>query len=386
MVFIFNLFLSFTLFAASYTEVNNIVVTSDKLEQYDIKKDLNNKAIMKAAEIEIKKLLGPKKFNKLKSKIIKDIYPHSKKYISSMTPLKLDIDAPNSKATYSVRLSQESLMQLLKTNGMFYSASTEMKILPLVIYKDNVDFKNYFWWGGNSPFASKNGKRFLRGFHQKLAANLKENKFSVIEPIRKKYFKNVPVGQQFLKLSPSDVKLIAKAVGANMVILGEITVAKGMKVNGTYTVGYNIKAIQVEGMKTLSTVKETFTSLPGSFKSSVSQLVKRSHASVIAKLGSGFKNIWNDGQMGAKIYTITLKGNLKYKQYKSFKKDLITNIGAVNSINEKNFSPGTIVLELNSPSSLKKVAERLKKSKFSKYKVNVSQDSKSSLELDIQSW
>jgi len=385
-VFIFNLFLSFTLFATSYTEVKNIVVTSDKIEQYDIKQDLNNKAIVKAAEIEIKKILGPKGYRTHKSKIIKNVYPQSKKYISSLTPLKLNVEPPNSTATYSVRLSQESLMQLLKTNGMFYSNSAEMKILPLVVYKDNVDFKNYFWWGGNSPFVSKRGKSFLKNFHKKLTANLKENKFSVIEPIRKKYFKKIPVEQQFLKLSPSDVKAIAKAIGANMVILGEITVGKGMKVDETYTVGYNIRAVQVEGMKTISTAKEVFTSLPGSFRSSVPQLVKRSHQNIIAKLGSGFKNIWNEGQMGAKIYTITLKGDLKYKQYKSFKKDLITNIGAVNSINEKNFSPGTIVLELNSPASLKNVAERLKKSKFRKYKVNVSQDSKSSLELDIQSW
>ena len=210
----------------------------------------------------------------------------------------------------------ESLMQLLKTNGMFYSNSAEMKILPLVVYKDNLYFKNYFWWGGNSPFVSKRGKSFLRNFHKKLTANLKENKFSVIEPIRKKYFKKIPVEQQFLKLSPSDVKAIAKAIGANMVILGEITVGKGMKVNETYTVGYNIRAVQVEGMKTISTAKEVFTSLPGSFRSSVPQLVKRSHQSIIAKLGSGFKNIWNEGQMGAKIYTITLNLPTMKKKFK----------------------------------------------------------------------
>ncbi len=386
MFFIFKLLLSFTLFAESYTEIKDIKVSSSEVEQYDIRKDLNQKAIQKASNQEIMKILGPKMYKAYKNKIIKNIIPQSNKYISSITPLKINVKAPNSIGTYSIRMSQESLMSLLRQNGMFYSVNTRMKVLPLVVYRDQVDSKNYFWWGGNSPFSSRRGKSIIKSFHSAMAGEFKKDKFSVITPIKNMTFKKVPVGQQFLKLNSADVKAIARATGANVVIFGEVTVGKGMMKNETYTVDYDLKAVQVEGMKILSTVKKSYTSLPGSFKASMRQLLRRSNKSIVSKLETNLKEFWGSGHIGERTYTITLKGNLKYKQYKSFKKDLITNIGAVNSINEKNFRPGTIVLELSSPSSLNTVAERLKKSKFSKYKVNVSQDSKSSLELDIQSW
>ncbi len=383
LVFLLLVYVPFS-FATAVFEFKDVTVVSNQPSEYEARKELEQKAVRQVIRKQIRTIAGKNVYKEKNDVINKKILSKTKNIVTSVVEKNVTYAIPTSTGQYDINISQKTLLNLMRKNGFFASLSKKSVVLPLVAVEDKVNFKNYFWWGGDNPFFTKVGKPLIRSLHRQLYKQLKLTGGQVLMPIQKRLVNAVDSEQKFLNLKSADHIKLAEKFGADTVLLGKIIIQKDSQQQNTYVLRYDIQALDMQSFKITGFVKKDYVSLPGSFKASTYQVFKESKAEATTQLLASINESKNLGVVGAKTFLIKLKGDLKYKQYSQLKNDLKVNIGAVNSLTEKEFKPGSIVLELSSPSQIDNVAKKLSQSKFGSLKVEVSKDSDQSIVLDVK--
>jgi hypothetical protein len=324
------------------------------------KKELNDKATEKVIEELLKEIIGEVKLGQNRSLIQKKIISQSSKFIPLVKtgePIKLE---PAGYAmTLTMKVNIKDLQTLLMDLGLFYEGDGTPIAVPFIKWVDKDNGQTLSWWVTTET--KPNG--LLKSLSQKLDTNLKthlfKNAFYLVRPQSLNYSSVVPN-----ELSGGPFRLTSWMTwltqwNFQVVIDGQVTIAKSKVRIGAYSVDANLQAIQVQNGRTIAEVSQTFETEPGVQDVVIDKKWKEISEALSAELSSQMFDSWQKGAIGSSLYKLTVNGNLTIPQQELLKEWIKNQVREVKSIKEGNLSQNVITYEIDSTLSMEALAQKI---------------------------
>ena len=181
-------------------------------------------AVKKVSVELLEQFIEPSKLKEQKRKIQKIISTYSNRYILyTKTASPVEKEDKTFVISVTIGFSEENLKKILLEEDLFYSGSSHLRILPLILFENVVTRKNYGWWIENTK-ASLAMKKQIIEFYNQIQSTLMSYGFFLINPelAGSGYF--IPDDLRFTKAKKQNVFNLARFFQSHLVMTGFIKV------------------------------------------------------------------------------------------------------------------------------------------------------------------
>lgn len=315
-------------FALTFVEVNENVLTDGTSDE-----DANQQAIQKVSERYIIDVIGEEKYNKNKKAIAEKVIRDSGKYIPFV---KSTSDGKNkdgkSVTTVNMRISTQSLIDLLSINGFMNSEYTSALVYPMIQIIDRVNPKSFKWWIESTK------DEFLLKTHSavisELQNSLKEGNFYVLDPVKWNLLASVPHHLRKDYYRRDDVISLGEFFQAPLIIQGSVEFSPSMRTSQNYWIKVKLSAyVSSQGKVIAESVRQRETE-PGDFNIVAPKMAQTLLKEIFEDFGSQIQEAWKKGSVNSSSLQLAVLGSLSFQGQENFKKALMQNTSKLRAMTE----------------------------------------------------
>ena len=319
---------------------------------------LLNDAAEKASEDLIKEIIGEAKYSRNRALIQSKILKKSASYLPFSKAGELKQENDTLLMSVTVRANVADLQRLLLDNGLFYDTDSTPSILPMVKWMDKVNAKNFGWWmaanGEGKDFLIKESRFFENSLHE---AFLKSG-FYVIRPQTLHYEDFLGAENRGESIRPEDSALLAGAWNAQVVLEGQVQMAKSTQSN-VVSLNVRLAAVQVLNGRVIAEVARQFDTEPGAFDVVVDRKLKEGLDSISQDLSAQLLEAWKQGAINSQLYRLKVTGRLPLPVQEALKEALRSKVREIKSVKERLIEANEIVYELQSSIAPSEIAKKI---------------------------
>ncbi len=336
----------------------------------------------------MERFIEPSKLKAQKKQIQKIISTYSNRYI-----LYTKTGAPVKKGPQSfvlpvtIGFSEENLKKILLAEDLFYSGSSHLRILPLVLFEDKVQKARYGWWRKQKEAPPATLRQEMSLLHSHIQNAFLPYHFFVIHPefSASRYF--VPKALLSNRLSKKEKFQLAGIFESHLIMMGAVTVRES-DVEGILNVQLSLTVHNVDSGRLLAEV-DRFEKIPLELKPEpdtkepiMARFLKKD-TGFAKSLGSQLQLIYEEGRLSSHALKITLQGPLRSKDLEHFKKQLKARVPAISDLQEHITSQRALTYIVSASLSGKEVQAQLKSAQWDGFDVRVARMKKNNIILKV---
>ena len=340
-------------------------------------------AIEKVSIEMMEQFIEPSKLKAQKRQIRKIISTYSNRYILyTRTSPPVKKEEKSFIISVTIGFSEENLKKILLEEDLFYSGTSHLRVLPLVLYEDLVERETYGWWIEKK--AKSGMSKQISEFYNEVQSTLMSYGFFLINPevAGSRYF--IPDKLSFKKPKKRNVFNLARFFQCNLVMTGSIKVRES-DIKSVLSVRVELTVYHVESGRLLAEV-ERFEKVQIDEKQfdPVAYFLKQ-QKSFAKGLGVQLQSIYEAGQISANLLKITVKGKMSYRDSNRFKELLSSKMKSVVDLKENVIRSKSITYIANTKASVDAISKQIKNNLFPGFYVRVSRVRKNEIILEVTS-
>lgn len=313
------------------------------------KAQMMTEATEKVSEDLAKEIIGEAKFNRNRAMIAEKIIKNSSRYIPYTKPAELiPIQPEGFKMSLTLKISVDDFQKMLLENGLFYESDGTPIVLPFIRFTDKANFKSFSWWSEPEGLQKVFLQKEDRNFEEVLKSAFGRNNFYSLKPMETKYYSFLPESLHQENMHTEDMQWIGQKLGAQIVLAGDVTIAKSQERSEAFTIQMQISAIQVVNGRVIAEVARQFETDLGGFDVVVGKKLKEVNEQVAQDLSSQVLEAWQRGAIGASLYKLTVRGRLPLMQQEVLKTAVKNKVREVKNIRERLIGSDAITFEVDS--------------------------------------
>jgi hypothetical protein len=329
-------------------------------------------AINKGAQQIIVGLIGEASFEKNLNIIRLKVFPQSSKYVQyykSSEPVKREADTITS---VNLKISVLSLKDILAASGLLFKSEGLGTILPLFQVVEKKDSEKHFrWWREEATSQNLFVREQNISVIRQLEIIFRSQNFYLIDPVSQHYVQWLPDSFRSEKPSLGDLSFIGGFFKAQMILQGEVSIESMNDTPGGIRLLVKLNAVNAASGRIVGEVTRSFESSSSDWSLGVSQLIKKSMSDVAKDLVLQVSDEWTKGTFGATLLQLSLRGNMNYQDYESFKKQILSKLSEVKSIRERKIERGSSTFEVDAGGGVTALSKRLSTINFEGFKLSV---------------
>ena len=345
-------------------------------------------AIQQLSQDLMERFIEPSKLKAQKKRIQGIISTYSNRYIlytKTETPV---AKGPKS-FVLSVRIgfSEENLKKILLKEDLFYSGSSHLRILPLILFENKIEKKDYGWWRKNNNFPVM--QQAMSAFYSHIQTAFLPYHFFVIHPEQagSRYF--VPKSLLSDRLNKKEQFSLAQFFQSHLIMTGVVTLRES-DANSFLNMKIQLAVSNTDSGRLLAEV-ERFEKIPLSEGTEKFKMENMDPVAVFLKRGTGFAKslgsqlqlIYEEGQLSSRVAQIQMDNTLSHPDLERFKKELISKTPAITGLQEHIISQKSLTYIANTSEDLKELSHQIQSAVFSGFDVQVAKRTKDRLTLKV---
>ena len=341
-------------------------------------------AIRKVSIELMEQFIEPSKLKAQKKQIQKIISARFNRYIlSTHTAPPIKKDAQSFIIPVTIGFSEKNLKKILLEEDLFYSGTSYLRILPLILFEDLVERENYAWWikKKNQPISMKEQ---ISEFYNQIQSTLMSYGFFLINPelAGSRYF--IPDDLLFTKPKKRNIFNLAHFFQSNLVMTGSVKIRES-DVNSILNLKVELMVYHADSGRLLAEIKRfAKIRVEEAQKKSLSLVLFLKKNQDFAKgLGVQLKSIYEAGQISSNLLKITVQGSLNYKESNRFKHLLNSKVQDIKDLQENIIQSKSITYIASTNSSVEEVSKKIKDTLFPGFYVRVSRVRKNQIILKV---
>ena len=380
----FHKFIFFILFIFSFVSWGGELILEIEQDSSDVEKAVKNAVRQVSTEL-MEKFIEPSKLKERKKQIQKIISTSSNRYI-----LYTKTSTPEHKADSSyvisvtIGFSEENLKKILLEEDLFYPGTSQLRILPMVFFENVIDKEHYGWWmrGKNQ---SIDRKEQMSLFYNQIQSTMMSYGFFLINPEFAGSFYFVPDKLLFKRPIKKNIFNLARFFKSHLVMTGSIKVRES-DIKSVINVKVDLTVYHTDSGRLLAEV-ERFKKIK--IEENEEKDVKpfnrflRENKGFAKGLGAQLKSIYETGQMASHVFSVTVQGEMSYRDSHKFKKLLISKITDITTLQENIVKSDATTYIAHIKGSYKKVVEEIENTIFPGFYVRVSRAKKKEVVLKV---
>lgn len=361
----------------------SVEASSEAKSSSTAKQEIFKNAAESVSEDYIRQIIGNAKYDKNLSVIKSKIIDNSRKYILYMKSGPAKPKAGGREATVTMKISLKSLKQMLLAQGLLYQIEGPPKVLPLISYEDRVNGGSYVWWVDQYKDSDAFLKQQTKAFHLALRKQLVPKGFYVIESAKESVRNSLPETMRNAEAPTEDLLMLGDFFKSQLVVMGRIQIRQSPKRPDAFEQHIRVSAVHTSNGRVIGEVIRVFESQPGEMNVAIRNLNLSSLSKVAKDLTVQLYEAWKSGTFGSSLVRLAVKGPLSFQQIKTLKDELLTKLPDLKTLKERKFTPGEIVFEVDSGSSVQELVSKLNSMKFKPFQLQVRDWSSKQLDLKV---
>ena len=333
----------------------------------------------------MEQFIEPSKLKAQKKQIQKIISTYSNRYIlytKTGTPVK---KGPQSFVLpVTIGFSEENFKKILLAEDLFYSGSSHLRILPLILFENKVQKASYGWWRKQKePPSARRQEMSL--FYSHIQNAFLPYHFFVIHPefSASRYF--VPKAVLSKRLSEKKKFQLARILRSHLIMTGSITL-KESDVESILNMKVHLAVHNVDSGRLLAEVErfEKIPIEPDTKKTTdiIDRFLKKD-TGFAKSLGSQLQLIYEEGRLSSHALQITLQGPLLSKDLKHFQKQLKTHVPSITNLQEHIISQRALTYIVSADLNAEEVMTQIKSAQWDGFDVQVVRVKKNNIILKV---
>jgi hypothetical protein len=308
-------------------------------------------------------MIGEAKYNRNRPLIQNKIMKNSARFLPFLKNGEMQVQ-PNGgfKMSTVVKVSVNDLQTLLLENGLLYEMDGTPVVLPFIKVIDKVNGRGFHWWSEAEKAEEVFVVKIAKLLEDSLKSELQKDFFYLLKPVTHRWRESIPANLQSENLRPEDQQWLAEKWGAQMLISGDLTLARHKDRSEVFTLVARFTATQVSNGRVVAEVVREYDTESGVFEAQVDRKLKTVLASVSGDLSNQILDAWQKGNIGASRYKISVQGRLPIQHQEVIKELFRNKVREIKSIRERSISVSEIVFEVDSgvsPAEIGKKAQVL---------------------------
>lgn len=347
----------------------------------DLKKAVQT-AIQKVSVELMEQFIEPSKLKAKKRQIRKIISAYSNRYILyTRTAPPIEKKPHSFIISVTIGFSEENLKKILLEEDLFYSGTSHLRILPMVLFEDLVERENYGWWI-KKEFKPDISMR-MRSFYNQIQSVLMSYGFFIINPEMAGSRHFIPYTLSFKKPKKKNIFNLARFFQCNLVMTGSVKIRES-DIRSVLSVKGELTVYHVDSGRLLAEVEQFAKIQMDEKKSDPIMSFLKQYENFAKGLGVQLQSIYEAGQMAANLLRITVKGKMSYRSSHQFRKLLNSEVKSIKDLKENVISTGSITYIANANASAKVVSKKIKGILFPGFYVRVSRVGKKEIVLQVR--
>ncbi|MDE0518573.1 MAG: hypothetical protein OXH36_03325 [Bdellovibrionales bacterium] len=329
---------------------------------------------VKQVSVELmEQFIEPSKLKEQKKQIQKIISTYSNRYILyTKTAPPVEKEDETFVISVTIGFSEENLKKILLEEDLFYSGSSHLRILPLVLFENLVNRKNYGWWMEKTN-ASESVKKPIREFYNQIQSTLMSYGFFLINPesAGSAYF--IPDDLRFTKAKKQKVFNLARFFQSHLVMTGFIKVRES-DMDSILNLKMELAVYHSKSGRLLAEV-ERFMKVPVKEENAEIDLIRfflDNNKNFTKGLGVQLRSIYEAGQLSSNLLKITVRGFLSYKNLNRFSQLLSSKMRDIKNLQEHIIRSKSITYVASTNAGAKDISAKIKDTVFPGFYVSTS--------------
>lgn len=372
--------LSFNLFAGELVEYTE-EVTSDARDSVRARREILRIVSENVSSNRIREILGEEKYQQSRISIKNKILNQTEKFIPFSKIINLErVKEGGFKASAMVKLSPESLKELLFREGFMSNVEKGVVLLPLFSITDRIGHKNYNWWKEPINEEDKFLIRQERWILQEMRKAFWSKGFYVLNPIRWGYYYNVPEIYRSDSMRMRDVQFLTHFYGSQMAIRGGVNFLSG-STSQTSKVVIRWTIIHKDKGRVIAESVGQYETAAGNREKGIEGVLATQGKALVASLVQQVMKAWKKGRLSTvQIVQVDINGLINPTDIRDFKSNLKAAIPEIKSVKERFFQADRVVFEVDVMGGRERLVKHLRS--VEGFRVDSVRDSKVILSID----
>ncbi len=310
----------------------------------------------------IKRILGQKKYRQNLALIKTKILNQTEKFIPFSRIIKLEeLEKGKFKASVMLKLSSESLKDLLFKEGFMSNMERGVVLLPLFSIADRIEHKSYNWW--KEPVNRKEDgfliqqKIFLL---KEMRREFSKKGLYVLDPVKWGYYYNVPKLYRSDSMRTKDVQFLSHLYGSQMAIRGEVDFRPG-SMSQTAKIFIRWTIVHTDNGRVIAESVGRYETEPGNRQNGIRKVLTTQGKDLVVNLVQQVMEAWKKGRLSVtQIVQVDINGAMEYADIQSFRSNLKNLIPEMKSIKERFFQSDRVVFEVDILGGVQELVEHLR--------------------------
>lgn len=334
----------------------NITETTNTTNAATAKNEIVQKAMHSAAIQQVTQILGVDQYNAKKDAVRQNVLRKTNLFIPFYTTGALKEVPEGYQMDVNLKLSTDSLKNLLLSTGILNSSTGSAMILPFIAIRDTVQSQSFSWWEEGDQ------SLILNQVSQEIE-NIMYNSMSpqglyIIRPVTFK-MKNKLSTSSFSSIL-DQMKGWAANEGAPLYLVGEVLFMNDQMKTGSTRVKIRLSAYQTSTGREVAEVVRSLGDIQGGFemgvKTKIKELLKNSSEDLTALI----KDFWQKGTFDSSAIKLAITGELNYKDLNNIKKYLQSNLKEIKDMREKLVEAGRVTFDIDFDGDIKVLGQKIK--------------------------
>ena len=337
-------------------------------------------AIQQLSQDLMERFIEPSKLKAQKKRIQKIISTYSNRYI-----LYTKTESPVKKGPKSfvlpirIGFSEENLKKILLKEDLFYSGSSHLRILPLILLENKVEKSTYGWWRKKNK-SSQSTRSSMSVFYSHIQSALLPYHFFIIHPeqVGNRYF--TPPSLLSRRSDQKKMFQLARFFQSHLIMTGTVTIRES-EAEGFLNMKVQLSVYNTSSGRLLAEV-ERFEKVPRESSKPMEAFLKK-NTGFAKSLGAQLQLIYEEGQISSHSAQIQVESRLTHQDLERFKKELIQKTPALTHLQEHIISQKSLTYIAQTSAGLKELSQQIKSIVFASFDVRVMSAKKNQLKLKV---
>ena len=331
----------------------------------------------------MERFIESSKLKEQKKQIQKIISTYSNRYILSTKTGKVLKKEKSFIIPVTIGFSEANLKKILLEEDLFYSGTSHLRILPLILYENIVEHESYGWWKKRQKSSSLAIKTQVSELYSQIQRTLLSYGFFLIHPEWASANWFIPKELQFSTPKKNSVFKLSQFFQSHLVMTGFIKVRE-TPVDSLLNVKGELTVYHADNGRLLAEVERS-AKIPKPGKEEKPNqplsLFLNKHKDFAKGIGVQLKSIYSAGQISSRLLKLTVKGELSYRNADRFRKLLISQVKEIKDLQENIILSKSLTYVANTDSSIEELSKKIKNTDFPGFYVRVSRVRKSEIVL-----
>ena len=339
-------------------------------------------AIKKVSVELMEQFIEPSKLKAQKKQIQKIISTYSNRYISyTRTSTPIQKEDQSFIIPVTIGFSEKNLKKILLEEDLFYSGTSHLRVLPLILFENLVDRETYAWWikRKSEPDMSKQ----MSDFYNQVQDTLMSYGFFLINPevAGSRYF--IPDDLLFKKPKKRNIFNLTRFFQCHLVMTGSIKIRES-DVKSMLSVKVELTVYHADSGRLLAAVERLEKIRVDEEKPrSLMALFLEQNKDFTKGLGVQLQSIYEAGQISSNLLKVIVQGKLNYRDSNRFKELLNSKIKDIKDLKENIIQSKSVTYIANTSASAEVVSKKIKSTLFPGFYVRVARVRKNEIVLQV---